>query len=69
MTAYVIEFNRHTRARRVTEFGSPRSAMERRLILEADRVDPDVEIVALVGNLEALKKTHARYFGGSELDT
>ena len=69
MTAYVIEFNRRTQSRRVTEFGSPRDAMQHRLELEAKRADPDIEIVALVGKLETLKQTHSRYFEGKELPT
>jgi hypothetical protein len=48
MPGYVIEYNRHTHTRRVTEFSTPRDAMEYRLKLEAGRTDRNVEIVALV---------------------
>jgi hypothetical protein len=68
VAAYVIEFNRRTRARRVTEFSTPKEAMQRRLHLESDRDNDDIEIVALSGDsLETLKQTHSRYFSGREL--
>ncbi|BCF84502.1 hypothetical protein RQCS_40470 [Rhodococcus qingshengii] len=68
MPNYVIEFNRKTRDRRVTEFDDAREAMLRRLKLESDRTDSNVEIVALTSDsLEALMSTHARYFTGAEL--
>ena len=47
MPGFVIEFNRHTGQRRVTEFATPREAMVYRLKLEADRTDRNIEIVAL----------------------
>lgn len=71
MPGFVIEFNRRTRDRRVTEFAGPtssRDAMRRRLELEHAGREKDVEIVALTsGSLTTLKKTHARYFTGREL--
>lgn len=71
MPSFVIEFNRRTRDRRVTEFNgptAPRDAMSRRLELERARDEADVEIVALTSrSLASLKKTHARYFTGREL--
>lgn len=71
MPSYVIEFNRRTRVRRVTEFTGPsasRDAMHRRLELEHAGRAENVEVVALTSrSLESLKKTHARYFTGREL--
>ncbi len=68
VAGYVIEFNRITRARRITEFDTPHDAMEYRLKLEAARTDTDVEIVVLVSkSLDTLKQTHSRYFAGDEL--
>lgn len=68
MTGFVIEFNRHTRDRRVSQFASARDAMEYRLRLESRRVDSDIEIVALTSkSLETLQRTHSRYFEGKEL--
>ncbi|HRD11448.1 MAG TPA: hypothetical protein PLI79_06270 [Mycobacterium sp.] len=67
MRGYVIEFDRHTRARHVTEFAIPQEAMEYRLHLEAQRLDENIEIVALISeSLEALQRTHSRYFTGQE---
>ena len=47
MPGYVIEYNRRTHTRRVTEFATPHEAMEHRLQLEAQRTDRDIEIAAL----------------------
>ncbi|WP_426303033.1 hypothetical protein [Arthrobacter sp. R-11] len=42
--------------------------MRRRLQLEAERTDKDIEIVALnAKSLDAIKVTHSRYFQGREL--
>ncbi|AQA20474.1 hypothetical protein BTZ20_5633 [Rhodococcus sp. MTM3W5.2] len=68
MPGYVIEFNRRTRDRRVHEFVDHQDAMRYRLRLEAERVDRDVEIAALISkSLETLQRTHSRYFTGKEL--
>ncbi|OKH83558.1 hypothetical protein EB75_08220 [Mycobacterium sp. ST-F2] len=68
MPGFVIEFNRQTGERRVTEFATAREAMERRLALEAERTDQGVEIVALISDsLKTLRQTHSRYFTGEEL--
>ncbi|WP_041181111.1 hypothetical protein [Mycobacterium canetti] len=69
VAGYVVEYNRRTHARRITEFATPREAMEHRLKLEAERTDSNIEIVALVSkSLETLKQTHSRYFTGEELN-
>jgi hypothetical protein len=69
MRGYVIEFNRRTRDRRVTELATPHEAMEYRLQLEAERLDENIEIVALISeSLETLKRTHSRYFIGQEVE-
>jgi hypothetical protein len=68
MPSYVIEYNRRTHTRRVTEFTSAREAIEHRLKLEGERIDHDIEIAALGSkSLETLKQTHSRYFSGEEL--
>jgi hypothetical protein len=68
MPGYVIEFNRRTRDRRVHEFADHREAMRYRLELEGRRHDADIEIAALISDsLEALQRTHSRYFTGKEL--
>lgn len=68
MPGFVIEFNRHTGGRRVTEFATAREAMERRLQLESERTDDNVEIVALISDsIGTLQQTHSRYFTGEEL--
>ncbi|WP_235632025.1 hypothetical protein [Mycolicibacterium rutilum] len=52
----------------MTEFATAREAMERRLQLEADRTDDNVEIVALISDsVDTLHQTHSRYFTGEEL--
>jgi hypothetical protein len=68
MRGYVIEFNRRTGDRRVTEFATSQEAMEYRLQLEAGRHDENIEIAALISeSLETLQRTHSRYFTGQEL--
>jgi hypothetical protein len=54
--------------RRVTELETAREAMERRLQMDAECTDSDVEIVALISDsLNTLHQTHSRYFTGEEL--
>ncbi|MFE4500171.1 hypothetical protein ACFRFQ_09915 [Rhodococcus sp. NPDC056743] len=68
MPNFVIEFNRKTRDRRVTQFEGTREAMLHRLELEGQRTDANLEIVALTSDsLEVLMQTHSRYFTGNEL--
>lgn len=63
MPGYVIEYNRRTRANRVTKFASLHEAMKYRLALEVGRTDPDIEIAAVSSkSLETLQQTHSRYF-------
>lgn len=68
--AFVIEFNRRTRDRRVHQFASSREAVAYRLKLERERHDSDVEIAALTsGSLDSLKRTHSRYFTGADISS
>lgn len=68
MPSFVIEYNRRTHARHVTEFASAREAMGYRLVLESAREDHDIEIAAVSSkSLETLQQTHSRYFTGDEL--
>jgi hypothetical protein len=69
MVGFLIEYNRRTRTRRVTEYATPREAMEQRLQLEVTRTDRDIEIAALSSkSLETLQQTHSRYFSGAIVD-
>lgn len=71
MSGFVIEYNRRSGMRRVTNFigaEGHREALLRRLELEKSREDEDWEIASLNSDsLETLMKTHARYFKGEEL--
>ncbi len=71
MPGFVVEYNRHSRDWRVTEFPGAdghRAAFQRRLELEKSRENDDWEIASLNSDsLETIKKTHARYFEGKEL--
>lgn len=73
MPGFVIEYNRRSRERRVTEFlgeQGHRQALLLRLKLEASRVDDSWEIASLNSDsLATVMKTHARYFEGSELQS
>jgi hypothetical protein len=64
---FVIEFDRRSGDRHVTEVEIPHLAMELRLQLEAAQVDKNIEIAALSStSLETLQRTHSRYFMGKE---
>jgi hypothetical protein len=71
MPGFVIEYHRQSGARRVESFagvGGANAALRRRLELERERQDPDIEIVSLNGaSLEQVMSTHSRYFQGSEV--
>lgn len=63
MAGFVIEYNRRTRARYVTEFATIREAVQYRLKLEDERTERNVETAALSSKtLDTLKQTHSRYF-------
>jgi len=65
VSSFVIEFNRRTGALNLEEFGpgDSRAAIERRLELESQHNDQDVEIVCLMSDsLETIRRTHRRYF-------
>lgn len=72
MAGYVIQYNRITGDRMVTEFPGRqghREALMLRLRLEKERKDADWEIVALSSDsLETIEKTHSRYFTGHLVD-
>jgi hypothetical protein len=72
MTGFVIEYNRKTGASRVTSFphkGGNRDALKRRLELEDERDDINVEIVSLVSDsIETVRRTHSRYFRDERSD-
>lgn len=65
MAGFVIEFDRRTRARRISKFHTSGEAVRYRLELEDARTNPDIEIVALISDsLATLERTHSRYFTG-----
>lgn len=68
MAGFLIQYNRRTRASYITEYleaDGHRQAMRRRLELEREPRDADVEIVALASDsLETVRRTHSRYFAG-----
>jgi hypothetical protein len=68
MAGFVIQYNRRTKESEVTEFLEPnghREAMRRRLELERERHDPEIEIVSLASDsLQTVRRTHSRYFEG-----
>lgn len=68
MPGFVIEFNRTTRERVVHRFDDASEAMRYRLERERVRSNADIEIAALsASSIEALQRTHSRYFSGEEL--
>mgnify|MGYP001112112312 CR=1 FL=1 len=73
MPGYLIEYNRITGDRYVTEFPGTdghRAALLERLKLEKVRPSRDWEIVSLNSDsLETVQKTHSRYFTGRQVST
>lgn len=71
MAGFVIQYNRKTGERRLSEFPGKlghREALRYRLKLEAERKTSDWEIVSLNSeSREAIEKTHARYFQSREV--
>ncbi|MFK4483904.1 hypothetical protein [Curtobacterium sp. AB7] len=71
MSGFLIEYNRRSGDRRVTVFpgaSGSRAALLRRLQLDAERRDPNIEYVTLTGeSLEQIEETHSRYFQGREV--
>lgn len=72
MPGFVIEYNRRTGDRLVTEFGGRdghRRALIRRLELEKQRPSTEWEIVSLNSDsIETVMKTHSRYFKGAAVN-
>lgn len=70
MPGFLVIYNRKSRDWSVQEFDGAdghKAALLRRLELEHDRTDQDVEIASLNSDsLETVKKTHSRYFEGAE---
>lgn len=68
MPGFVIEYNRITGDRLVTEYSGPdghRAALLRRLELEKIRPSVEWEIISLNSDsLETVRRTHSRYFTG-----
>lgn len=68
MASFVIRYNRRTGESSVDEFSGPlghRHALARRLELERDSNDPDIEVVSLMSDsIETVARTHSRYFRG-----
>ncbi|WP_259478188.1 hypothetical protein [Herbiconiux moechotypicola] len=67
----MVEYHRRSGEWSVQEFPGPdghRDALLERLKREDARVDDDVEIVSLNSDsFETVRRTHARYFAGHEL--
>ena len=70
MAGFLVIYNRKTRDWSVQTFEGPdghKDALLRRLELERDRTNSDVEIASLNSDsLETVKRTHSRYFEGLE---
>mgnify|MGYP005985754601 CR=1 FL=1 len=65
---YVMEYRRSDGALSVEEFGEPREAIQCQFELE-DEHRGDVEGATIrAENLDAVKRTHSRYFAGSNRD-
>lgn len=72
MPGFVIEYNRATGDRRVTEFlesDGHRAALRFRLERERERISDEWEVVSLNSDsLQTVRRTHSRYFTGHAVD-
>jgi len=66
VTGFILSYHRRSGELRIEQFTGEDSvsrAASRRLELERERTDADVEIASLFSDsLESLQKTHSRYF-------
>lgn len=67
---YVLEYRRSNGALSIEEFEAPHEVVQRQFELEdRHRGDDDVEVATISAeNLDAVKRTHSRYFAGSNRD-
>lgn len=63
MPGFVIRYNRRTGKVEYAQFADLRTATEKRMELEKERTDEDIEIVSVIGqSLGEIESTHSRYF-------
>lgn len=67
MPGFVIQYNRKTGKVQYAQFPDLRTATKKRMQLEQQRTDDDVEIISVTGDsLAEIESTHARYFASSK---
>jgi len=67
MPGFVIKYNRKTGKVQYAQFPDLRAATEKRMQLEKNRTDGDVEIISVIGNsLAEIESTHSRYFASDK---
>ena len=63
MPGFLIQYHRLSGRVTCTRFDTLREALLERLRLDSERIDPDIENVAISAeSKESLRRTHARYF-------
>lgn len=63
MLGFVIQYNRRTGKVQYAQFPDLRTATQKRIELEEERTDGDIEIISVMGDsLAEIESTHSRYF-------
>lgn len=66
MPGFLIQYHRKSGEVHVEKFDSPKRAIQKRIALESNTTDDDVEIVVIVSpDEQMLRKSHSRYFARS----
>ena len=67
MPGFVIKYNRKTGKVQYGQFPDLRAATQKRIQLEKNRTNDDIEIVSVTGNtLAEIESTHSRYFASDK---
>jgi len=66
MPGFVIKYNRKTGKVQYAQYPNLRTATQKRMQLEQERTDEDIEIVSVTGaSLSEIESTHSRYFASA----
>lgn len=66
MPGFLIQYHRKSGEVHVEKFDSYKQAIQKRIALESNTTDDDVEIVVIVSpDEQMLRKSHSRYFARS----
>ena len=63
MPGFLLQYHRKSGEVHVEQFDSPKQAIQKRVALESNTTDDDIEIVVIVSpDEQMLRKSHSHYF-------